>query len=303
MEKSRLGLGLLLAVVVSGACFAACGDDDNPPAAGTGGGGTGGTGGKGGSGGSTGGTAGKGGGGTGGTAGNAGTGGGSSDAGDAGDACSIPGISHTKPTVASNIDAPAGTTLVGGYYASGDQIYTCVPNPAPADAGSGDAGDAGPGGTWANTADATLYGDNCAEAAHHSYTATPGSPQWAAKDGSTVVATRVAAAPVVADGGDGGATAIPWVLLKATSNTGEGVYANVTYVQRVNTTGGLGPSGACEPGDANPVKRVAYTATYYFYTGGNSEAGTSEGGSSEAGEASTTDTGTPDTGTTEAGAD
>jgi hypothetical protein len=188
-----------------------------------------------------------------------------------------------------------GTTLIGGYYAEGDQIYTCV---APADAGSsGDAADAAPSGTWANTADAKLYGDGCAEFATHGYTATPGSPYWkSTKDGSQVVATRQAAvAAPVADGGDGGATAIPWVLLKATSNTGEGTFTNVTYVQRVATTGGLGPSGACEPGDANPVRRSHYTAVYYFYTGD-----ASDGGTTEAGEASTT----PDSGgTSEAGAD
>jgi hypothetical protein len=211
-------------------------------------------------------------------------------------ACTKPGVSHTKPTVPSaTIDAPAGTTLIGGYYAEGNQIYTCV---ASADAGSsGDAADAAPAGTWANTAEATVYGDGCSEFATHGYTATPGSPYWKSKaDGSQITATRQAAvAAPVADGGDGGATAITWVLLKATANTGEGIFANATYVQRVATTGGLGPSGACDPGDENSVRKSPYTAVYYFYTGG-----TSEGGTTEAGEASTT----PDSGgTTEAGAD
>jgi hypothetical protein len=205
------------------------------------------------------------------------------------------------------LEAPAGTTLVGGYYAEGDQIYTCVAA-TPSDAGSSsDGGDAAapPAGTWVNTAEAKLFGDNCADFATHGYTAVPGSPFWKAGDGSQVVATRqFAAAGPVADGGDGGATAILWVLLKAQSNTGEGVFANVTYVQRVATTGGLGPSGACDPGDAGPARRSPYTAVYYFYTGtasegGTTEGGTTEGGTTEGGEASTT----PDSGGTTEGGD
>jgi hypothetical protein len=103
----------------------------------------------------------------------------------------------------------------------------------------------------------------------------------------------------VPDGGDGGAVAIAWVLLRATSNTGEGVFNNVTYIHRLNTTGGVGPSGACEPGDANPVRRVDYTAVYYFYTGGNSEGGT-EAGPTEAGPG---EAGPSEAGATEAGGD
>jgi hypothetical protein len=300
MEKSRLGLGLLLAASISGACLVGCGGDDTtttgPGAGGAGGAGGGGSAGKGGSGGgATGGNAGTGGGGT---AGMGGTGGNRTDAGDSGP-CTKPGITKQVPTPPAAIAAPAGVTLIGGYYAEGQQIYTCVPNPA-ADGGAGDGGsaDAAPpaGGTWANTAEAIVYGDTCQKAADHGYTATPGSPFWKSIDGSQVVATRQAAtAAPLPDGGDGGAVAITWVLLKATSNTGEGVFANVTYIQRLNTTGGVGPSGACEPGDANPVRRVDYTAVYYFYTGGNSEGGTTEGG--------TTEGGATEGGATEAGGD
>ena len=258
---------------VSGAGLAGCGGDDTTAGPGSGGSGGGTT--------TTTGGAGKGGAG-GGTAGTAGAGGSAAgstpDAGDAkadvGD-CGTAGVIHAAPTVPSAIATPAGATLVGGYHAVGEQIYTCT---AAADGGTG---------SWVNTAVATLFGDNCSVAANHSYTSAP-SPAWAAvPDGSTVVGRRVAAVPApVADGGDGGATAIAWVLLAAASNTGEGIFANVTYVQRVDTTGGVGPSGACEAGDAGPPQRVAYTATYYFYTGGNAEAG---GDSS-----TTTDAGTGD---------
>jgi Protein of unknown function (DUF3455) len=313
--RNHLRLGLVLAVAVSGACVAACGGDDTADPTGAGGsGGSGGATGTAGKGGATG-TAGKGGGSTGGTAGSAGSGGkatggtaggggsvtdsgptdGKADAGD----CGSSGVIRTLPTVPAAIAAPAGVTLVGGYRASGEQIYTCTPSPV-VDAGTADdaaAADAAAEGavvpavtgTWVNTAVAVLYGDNCTKAADHSYTGT--TPTWAAvPDGSKVLALRDKVSPApTADGGDGAVTDIPWVLLKATSNSGEGIFTNVTYVHRTDTKGGVGPSGTCLPGDASPPQRVAYLATYYFYTGGNSEGGTSEGGS----EASSNETSVP----------
>ena len=57
--------------------------------------------------------------------------------------------------------------------------------------------------------------------------------------------------------------AIPWLLLGAVSNAGEGIFAPVTYVQRVNTVGGTAPAA---PGaTAGDVARVPYTAEYVFY--------------------------------------
>jgi hypothetical protein len=249
-----------------------------------------------------------------GNGGNAGSTGGGGAGGSGPDVCNFPSISKTAPTVDATITPPAGNTLIGGYYAEGDQIYTCVPKQAPeggapeagaSEGGSGEAGTAPAGGTWANTAEAIVYGDNCAKAADHGYTATPGSPFWKATDGSQVTATRAAAvAAPVADAGDAGATAITWVLLRATANTGTGLFTPVTYVQRLNTSGGIGPSGDCEPGDASATRRVHYTATYYFYKAASAEGGTeggtpeasTEGGGSEGG-------GNTEGGTTEAGAD
>ncbi len=58
-------------------------------------------------------------------------------------------------------------------------------------------------------------------------------------------------------------SAIPWLLLKAVDSDGPGVLDGVTYIQRVNTVGGLAPSEPGEfPGD---VARVPYTADYFFY--------------------------------------
>jgi hypothetical protein len=184
--------------------------------------------------------------------------------------CGTPGVIHTTPNVPSGIAVPSGVTLLAGFRGSGNQIYTCVANPS-------DGGDAATGGTYANTATATLYGDNCTAAVTHTFTSTPGSPRWLYNaDGSAVVGARVNAvpAPTSGDAGDAGPSAIAWLLLRAASNSGEGYFTNVTYIQRVDTVGGVGPSGSCDPtADSGTVIMVPYSATYYFYTG-TSDAGT-----------------------------
>ena len=59
------------------------------------------------------------------------------------------------------------------------------------------------------------------------------------------------------------ATAIPWLLLEAVSTSGPGIYSSVTYIQRLNTTGGLAPAG---PGSfIGETVQIPYTAEYYFY--------------------------------------
>ena len=58
-------------------------------------------------------------------------------------------------------------------------------------------------------------------------------------------------------------TAIPWQPLRTISRTGPGVFKDVSYVQRVNTAGGL---ARITPGTSvGEESRVAYTAEYFFY--------------------------------------
>ena len=81
-------------------------------------------------------------------------------------------------------------------------------------------------------------------------------PTWESNSGSKVVATRLAACSP-------DATAIPWLLLQATSTDGPGVFSSVTYVQRVNTVGGVAPAA---PGSSiGALAEVPYTAEYFFY--------------------------------------
>lgn len=57
--------------------------------------------------------------------------------------------------------------------------------------------------------------------------------------------------------------AIPWLRLTATFTSGPGIFSSVTFVHRVNTTGGLKPTA---PGlSIGDSVEVPYTAEYYFY--------------------------------------
>ncbi|MEP7044576.1 MAG: DUF3455 domain-containing protein [Dokdonella sp.] len=85
-------------------------------------------------------------------------------------------------------------------------------------------------------------------------------PTWESTDGSRVVGE------VKAHDAGPDANAIPWLLLGAKSNAGAGVFAHVTSVQRLQTSGGKAPSSACGKDNAQEVARVPYKAMYYFYT-------------------------------------
>jgi len=84
-------------------------------------------------------------------------------------------------------------------------------------------------------------------------------PTWkSVTDESSVVAAKVA-------GFTDDPSAIPELLLEATSHEGKGRMADVTYIQRLETTGGLAPSSGCDAEHVGDLARVDYTATYYFY--------------------------------------
>jgi hypothetical protein len=59
-------------------------------------------------------------------------------------------------------------------------------------------------------------------------------------------------------------------LLQATSNSGPagGTFSETTYIQRINTTGGVAPSTGCDAAHLGATVAVYYTADYYFYRAG-----------------------------------
>jgi uncharacterized protein (DUF2147 family) len=84
-------------------------------------------------------------------------------------------------------------------------------------------------------------------------------PTWEADDGSKVVGELVTsqAAPQ--------ATAIPWLLLRAKSTSGAGIFGHIVSIQRLHTDGGKAPAGGCDGTLAATETRVPYSAEYRFY--------------------------------------
>ena len=81
-------------------------------------------------------------------------------------------------------------------------------------------------------------------------------PTWESNSGGKVIASRLeSCAP--------DPTAIAWLLLQTVSTQGPGIFDRVTYIQRVNTAGGLPPTA---PGPyIGAEEEVPYSAEYYFY--------------------------------------
>ena len=81
---------------------------------------------------------------------------------------------------------------------------------------------------------------------------------WESDDGSKVTGAQVAVAST-------GAADIPLQLVKANPATGAGVMQGVTYIQRVNTRGGVAPVSPCTTASIGHTQRVAYAADYVFW--------------------------------------
>lgn len=147
----------------------------------------------------------------------------------------------------ANLVVPAGHTEILRVAARGEQIYVCT---APAvDAGVG----AGP--SWVFRApEATLY-----DAAGHLVGQHFVGPSWRAVDGSQVAGAAAQRADAPRAG------AIPWLLLGATTRSGSGVFSNVSYIQRIDTEGGVAPTTGCDASTVATERRVTYSANYVFW--------------------------------------
>jgi hypothetical protein len=84
-------------------------------------------------------------------------------------------------------------------------------------------------------------------------------PTWEALDGSKIVG-EVAARAESPD-----PTAIPWLLVRAKSTAGQGIFGATASVQRLDTGGGKAPASGCDQGQLGREARVPYTANYFFY--------------------------------------
>ena len=85
-------------------------------------------------------------------------------------------------------------------------------------------------------------------------------PSWQANDGSVVSGVVVASGSLDAD-------TIPWLLLRAKSHAGQGVFASVGYILRSHTVGGAAPSAGCDALHSGAESRIGYSADYVFFPG------------------------------------
>jgi hypothetical protein len=85
-------------------------------------------------------------------------------------------------------------------------------------------------------------------------------PTWESNDGSKVVGE------VKARDNGPDSNAIPWLLLRAKSTSGNGIFTKATSIQRLDTIGGKAPPGGCDASLAGKELRVPYSATYIFFS-------------------------------------
>jgi hypothetical protein len=86
-------------------------------------------------------------------------------------------------------------------------------------------------------------------------------PSWQARDGSIVVGDATKAKHVVAPDPDG----VDWLLLPAKSTSGNGLFSEVTYIQRLFTDGGKATLAGCQQAQDQSRELVEYRAQYLFY--------------------------------------
>jgi uncharacterized protein DUF3455 len=136
-------------------------------------------------------------------------------------------------TVPSQLAVPPGQQLIATLNVDhGSQVYTCK------------------NGAWVLKEPAAVLKSGSEEALH-----TAG-PQWiSTNDGSAVTGTTSATVQVKG--------AVPELLLTGSANRGKGIFGTVDFIQRLNTHGGVAPSGTCTDG---AQQAVGYSAQYRFYS-------------------------------------
>ena len=149
-----------------------------------------------------------------------------------------------RPDVPQSLKAADNERLSLVAHASGVQVYTCQPEPE---------------GKYAWTLkgpEADLRDDRGSVIGRHYE-----GPTWQHMDGSSVVGKLVARV----DSPD--PNSVPWLLLNAAGHSGNGVFSNVTSIQRVHTRGGQPPTtDHCDASTQGNEVQSKYTADYYFYT-------------------------------------
>ena len=181
----------------------------------------------------------------------------------------------TPPALPNDmVPVPAGNKLFLGTHAVGTQNYVCKPS------GAGVA-------YVLFTPQATLFGEDGGQVINHFNSPNPLEPNtdpkvvapegtiratWQYRDTSRVWAKIHANDPITLKKGavTVDTSAIAWLLLDRVGSldgpTGGDKLTDTTFVQRLNTKGGLAPATGCSSlTDVGNTAFVPYTADYFFY--------------------------------------
>jgi Protein of unknown function (DUF3455) len=153
------------------------------------------------------------------------------------------GAGSRPPDVPKELQVPAGQKVVLDVVGKGVQIYDCSPTTL----------------AWTFREPAAVLNSHRGRPVGIHFA----GPTFESFDGSSVAGTVPPVASVQPN-----QTAIPWLLLQARpgSNRGDGVLSQVDYIQRLETRGGVAPTGACDPAVDGTVA-VPYRARYVFHAG------------------------------------
>jgi hypothetical protein len=184
---------------------------------------------------------------------------------------SLPQPAHadhlTPPDVPDAIQVEAGNRPFLEGHGVGTQNYICLPCPNPTTPAAACPDDSG--FAWLLfTPEATLFNDHGKQLTTHFFSPNPAEDgtiraTWQdSRDSSIVWGGRAVSAPVP--------DAIAWLLLPMAGTqegpTGGDTLTATTFIQRVNTTGGLAPSDGCsELANVGAKAFRPYTADYFFY--------------------------------------
>lgn len=147
------------------------------------------------------------------------------------------------PKVPAALDPGRSVRALATISATGVQIYECR-----SAGGSTSA-------AWTFVApEAQLFDERGRSMGSHG-----SGPYWMGLDGSRVVGSVLARADAPASG------AIPWLLLTTQSVGAPGVLSAVSFIQRVNTEGGIAPASGCDAQSIGRQVRVGYRADYRLF--------------------------------------
>jgi hypothetical protein len=170
--------------------------------------------------------------------------------------------SITPPQVPDNLQVPAGNQVFLIGHGVGTQNYVCA------------AGKSVGQPVWTLfTPQATLFGDAGEQLTTHFFSPNPveGGIVRATWENSTDTSMVWAKANATStDPAFVNPDAVAWVLLQAVGTrvgpTGGAALTGTTFIQRVNTVGGVAPSTGCDtPQDLGAKAFIPYTADYVFY--------------------------------------